>query len=40
LTLIFRVFIRDDQCHPRHPRSIDTIFAANTDCWTIYAIDN
>jgi len=33
-------FIRDDPCHQRHPRSIDAIFAANTNCWTVYAIDN
>jgi hypothetical protein len=40
LTLIFWGFIRDDPRHPRHPRSIDAFFAATTNCWTVYAIDN
>jgi hypothetical protein len=25
-------FIRDDQRHPRHQRSIDAFFAANSNC--------
>jgi hypothetical protein len=32
LTLIFLGFIRDD---PRHPRSIDALFAETTNCWTV-----
>jgi hypothetical protein len=33
MTLIFVGFILDDPCHPRHPRSIDAFFAANTNCY-------
>jgi hypothetical protein len=31
LPLIFYGFIRDDQRHQRHQRSIDAFFAANTN---------
>jgi hypothetical protein len=46
MTLITRIdadllfFIRDDPRYQRYPRSIDAFFAASTNWWTVYAIDN